>query len=107
MIAVTLAMERKNATRELTSVLISDLCGRYMAEPDVERGFEVLLKSLPELILDTPTATDILGSFIARAVADDCIPPKFVNMYKVIFFLNDYSRYIRKLSVRSADVEGD
>jgi len=81
-IAITLAMERKNGIRELTSVLLSDLYGRYLSEPDMERGFELLLKSLPELILDTPTAPDILGSFLARAVADDCIPPKFVNVYK-------------------------
>jgi len=76
-------MERKNAVRELTSVLISDLSVRFIAEPEIERAFEILLKSLPDLILDTPAAPDVLGSFIARAVADDCIPPKFVNQYKV------------------------
>ncbi|KAI1305959.1 Programmed cell death protein 4 [Halotydeus destructor] len=81
-IAVTLAMERKNAHRELTSVLISDMYNRTLVEEEMERGFDVLLKSLPDLVLDTPTATDVLGSFIARAVADDCIPPKFVNRYK-------------------------
>jgi len=29
--------------------------------------------------LDTPEAPTILGNFIARAVADDCIPPKYVT----------------------------
>jgi len=81
-VAVSLAMERKNSQREATSVLISDLYSRVLSEPDIERGFDVLLKSLPDLVLDTPTAADVLGNFIARAVADDCIPPKFVNRYK-------------------------
>lgn len=42
-------------------------------------AFESLLTNLPDLILDTPDAATILGNFIARAVADDCLPPKFVQ----------------------------
>lgn len=81
-IAVSLAMERKASHREMTSVLISDLYGRILCEEDIERGFDVLLNSLPDLVLDTPNASTVLGNFIARAVADDCIPPKFVQQYK-------------------------
>ncbi|CAG2104496.1 unnamed protein product, partial [Medioppia subpectinata] len=81
-IAVTLAMERKASNREMTSVLISDLYGRVLHEEDIERGFDILLNSLPDLVLDTPNASTVLGNFIARAVADDCIPPKFVRRYK-------------------------
>jgi len=80
-IAITLAMERKNSHREMISVLISDFYGRVFSEVDIERGFDLLLKSLPDLVLDTPGAPTILGNFIARAVADDCIPPAFVNKY--------------------------
>lgn len=29
--------------------------------------------------MDTPEAPVLLGSFIARAVADDCLPPKYVT----------------------------
>lgn len=36
------------------------------------------MENLPDLILDTPEAPTILGNFIARAVADDCIPPVYV-----------------------------
>lgn len=42
-------------------------------------GFDILLSNLSDLILDTPEATTLLGNFIARAVADDCIPPKYVT----------------------------
>ena len=80
-IAVSLAMEKKSSHREMISVLISDFYGRVFTEPDIEKGFDILLKSLPELVLDTPGASTILGNFIARAVADDCIPPAFVNRY--------------------------
>jgi programmed cell death protein 4 len=45
-------------------------------------AFEVLLKNLPDLVLDTPDAATVLGNFIARAVADDCLPPKFVQVCK-------------------------
>nr|CAD7416540.1 unnamed protein product [Timema cristinae] len=42
----------------------------------------MLLKNLSDLILDTPDAPTVLGNFIARAIADDCLPPKFVQSYK-------------------------
>jgi programmed cell death protein 4 len=45
-------------------------------------AFEGLLKNLPDLVLDTPDAATVLGNFIARAVADDCLPPKFVQICK-------------------------
>lgn len=45
-------------------------------------AFESLLENLPDLILDTPDAIVVLGNFIARAVADDCLPPKFVMTNK-------------------------
>ena len=34
------------------------------------------------MVLDTPDAPTILGNFMARAIADDCIPPKFILSYK-------------------------
>lgn len=42
----------------------------------------MLIKNLNELVLDTPDAPTILGNFIARSIADDCIPPKFLQSYK-------------------------
>jgi programmed cell death protein 4 len=77
--AVEMALEHKNSHREMTSVLISDLYGRCLISSDYERGFDILLNNLPDLILDTPDAPHLLGNFIARAVADDCMPPKYVH----------------------------
>ena len=42
-------------------------------------GFDALLAQLNDLSLDTPNAAELLGNFIARAVADDCLPPAFVD----------------------------
>lgn len=77
--AIEIALEHKNSHREMTSVLLSDLYGRCLIASDYERGFDMLLNNLPDLILDTPDAPHLLGCFIARAVADDCMPPKYVH----------------------------
>jgi programmed cell death protein 4 len=77
--AIEMAFEHKNSHREMTSVLISDLYGRCLIGSDYEHGFDMLLNNLPDLILDTPEAPHLLGNFLARAVADDCLMPKYVH----------------------------
>lgn len=81
-VLVNLALERKSSHRELASILISDLFGKLMTSEDIQRGFDILLSHLDDLELDTPDASTVLGNFIARAVADDCIPPKYVTNAK-------------------------
>lgn len=77
--AIEMAFEHKNSHREMTSVLLSDLYGRCLIASDYERGFDMLLNNLPDLVLDTPDAAHLLGNFLARAVADDCLMPKYVH----------------------------
>lgn len=74
---VAVALEHKQSQRELTSVLISDLYGRIVTREVICAGFDLLLANLSDIMLDTPDAPHLLGNFIARAVADDCIPPKY------------------------------
>ena len=45
-------------------------------------GFDILLQQLNDLSLDTPNASEVLGNFIARAVADDCLPPSYVQNHQ-------------------------
>jgi len=66
----------------LTSVLISELYLKVISQRDIGKAFDHLLHQLPDLILDTPDAPEILGNFLARSIADDCIPPKFLHSYK-------------------------
>ncbi|XP_013380848.1 programmed cell death protein 4-like [Lingula anatina] len=80
--AVSLALDRKAHHRELTSILISDLYGNILSQDDVAKGFDQLLAGLTDLSLDAPDAPNVIGQFIARAVADDCLPPKYVASYK-------------------------
>lgn len=80
-LAVMLAMDRHNAQRELTSQLVSDLYRSVFSSDDIARGFNELLSSIDDIVLDTPDAHNLLGQFIARSVADDCLPPKFITNY--------------------------
>uniref|UniRef100_A0A4W4FC64 Programmed cell death protein 4 n=1 Tax=Electrophorus electricus TaxID=8005 RepID=A0A4W4FC64_ELEEL len=82
LLAVSLAMEAKASHRELTSRLLSHLCGRVLTHSEVEAAFHKLLQELPDLVLDTPTAPRLVGQFIARAVADHILPTNFVEGYK-------------------------
>lgn len=79
---IEIAMDHKPSHREMTSVLISDLFPHIINEVDISQAFENLLANLNDLILDIPDAPTVLGNFIARAIADDCIPPKFIITMK-------------------------
>lgn len=81
-IAVSISLDRHDPQRELTSQLISDMYGRVVSQDDIAYGFDELLTTLSDLTLDCPNAPMLLGQFIARAVADDCLPPKFISSYK-------------------------
>ncbi|RDD42363.1 Programmed cell death protein 4 [Trichoplax sp. H2] len=77
--AINMAMDRKATERELVSQLISELYGSFISQKAMQRGFRDILNSLDDMILDIPGAAEMAGQFIARAVADDCLPPAFVN----------------------------
>lgn len=81
-LTIEIAMDHKPSHREMTSRLISDLYGRVIKYRDIATAFDLLLKDLPDLILDTPDAPTVLGNFLARAIADDCIPPKIIQILR-------------------------
>ncbi|KAM6972187.1 programmed cell death protein 4b isoform 2-T2 [Aplochiton taeniatus] len=82
MLAVALALEAKVSHRELTSRLLADLCGPVLSHSDVERAFDKLLRELPDLVLDTPAAPQLVGQFIARAVRDQILSKGYIEGYK-------------------------
>uniref|UniRef100_A0A0K8TJP3 Programmed cell death protein 4 n=3 Tax=Lygus hesperus TaxID=30085 RepID=A0A0K8TJP3_LYGHE len=81
-LAVEIALDHKPSHREMTSVLISDMYGTIAKQNDIANAFDSLISNLPDLILDTPDAPTVLGNFLARAIADDCIPPKLITVLK-------------------------
>ncbi|XP_046899956.1 programmed cell death protein 4b isoform X2 [Hypomesus transpacificus] len=82
MLAVSLALEAKASHRELTSRLLADLCGPVLTRGDVEESFDKLLRELPDLVLDTPGAPQLVGQFIARAVMDRILSKSYIEGYK-------------------------
>jgi programmed cell death protein 4 len=79
--AVEAAMDHKPSHREMTSVLLADLYHFTLLEEHYAKGYDRLLKNVDDLAIDTPAAPTILANFIARSIADDCIPPKFLSNY--------------------------
>ncbi|XP_055312032.1 programmed cell death protein 4 [Sitodiplosis mosellana] len=89
--SVQIALDHKDSQREMVSVLISDLYARIVTLRDIAKGYDLLLTNLPDLILDTPEAPTLLGNFIARSVADDCLAPKYVTNPDNVDQLNEYA----------------
>lgn len=79
---VRVGLENNGRERELASTLVSGLCGRkVLDERDMLNGCQMLLDQLDDVKLDAPDAAEALGIFIARFVADDCLPPVFVTAH--------------------------
>jgi len=79
-ICIEIAMDHKASHREMTSQLISEMYYEVAPEKEITKGIENLLMDLDDLVIDIPDAPTVLGNFISRAIADDCIPPKFLTL---------------------------
>lgn len=49
------------------------------------------------MVLDQPAAAELLGNFIARCVADDCLPPKFLTSQQQAENISQYAKYVSRL----------
>ena len=58
-LAINLALDRKASQRELTSIMISDLYGRIITAKDIQTGFDNLLNSIADLVIDSPEAPKV------------------------------------------------
>lgn len=50
-----------------------------VSRQQIEKGFNIVLKSLPDARLDTPRADSYVDGFIKRAVADNILPPTWLT----------------------------
>uniref|UniRef100_A0A1S3YQ08 Programmed cell death protein 4-like n=1 Tax=Nicotiana tabacum TaxID=4097 RepID=A0A1S3YQ08_TOBAC len=75
---VSLAMDRHDKEKEMTSVLLSALYADVISPTQISKGFYMLLESADDLSVDIPDTVNILALFIARAVVDDILPPAFI-----------------------------
>lgn len=72
---ITLAMDRKNREKEMSSVLLSALHSDLFSPEDIVNGFVMLLESAEDTALDILDASNELALFLARAVIDDVLVP--------------------------------
>lgn len=77
--AVSLSLDKGPRERELTSRLLTCLHPTPLADGDMEQGFTLLLDSLEDLVIDIPDAKTMIGSFLARAVVDEVLPPAYLS----------------------------
>jgi len=77
--AISLSLDKGPRERELISRLLTCLHPNPLEDSDVVKGFEILMDSLDDLAIDIPDAKAIVGSFLARAIVDEVLPPAFVS----------------------------
>jgi len=78
---ITLAMGRGDRERELTSNLLSHLRSddALVSIEDCGKGFERLFEVIDDLVIDVPRAKSYLAQFLARAIVDEVLPPRFLQ----------------------------
>jgi programmed cell death protein 4 len=77
--AVSLSCDEGPRERELTSRLLTCIHPSLLSDEDMEAGFDQVLESMDDLEIDIPDAKGMVGSFLARAVVDEVLPPAFVS----------------------------
>eukprot|EP00945_MAST-04E_sp_MAST-4E-sp1_P004212 g4212.t1 len=76
---ITMAMDLKDRGKEAASRLLSFLYGNQVLTTDqIGKGFERLFEVSDDLLIDVPNAERILAAFVARAVVDEILTPKFL-----------------------------
>ncbi|KAL7542139.1 hypothetical protein ACHAXR_011559, partial [Thalassiosira sp. AJA248-18] len=77
--AISLGLDEGPRERELVSRLLACLHPNPLTDEEMEMGFEVLLDSIDDLVIDIPDAKAMVGSFVARAVVDEVLAPAFLS----------------------------
>jgi hypothetical protein len=77
---MSLAIERNNRAREIASRALVALCvSGTLSVEQAAMGFKRLFEIADDLTLDAPFAKEIVARFLARAVADEVLPPAFLT----------------------------
>lgn len=84
--AVLVAMDRTDRERELVSYMIDALSGdpNGLRQAEVEKGFEILLQRVEDLYNDVPLVLQLMSCFLARAVAQESVPPAFLERVNLL-----------------------
>jgi len=77
--AIFIAMEKQAYERELVSRMLSAFYNTILTSSKISQGFHYALDSVEDASLDIPDAKDTLAKFLARAIIDEVLPPKFLR----------------------------
>lgn len=77
--AISLGLDAQPRERELVSRLLACLHPNPLTDGEMELGFGMVLDCIEDLIIDIPDAKAMIGSFLARAVIDEVLPPAFLS----------------------------
>lgn len=95
--AMTSAMDKRERERELASRMISELYGKVLSVDQVGKGFERAFELADDLKLDIPDVHKFVAQFLARAVADEVLPPSFLGDAEVERLGGDIIKQARTL----------
>ena len=73
------SLEKHDEERELISQLLSDIHGTLLTHEELAAAFEIVFDGIEELHKDVPSVDILVGKFIARAIGDDILAPKFTQ----------------------------
>eukprot|EP00730_Choanoeca_flexa_P008782 TRINITY_DN12535_c1_g1_i2.p1 TRINITY_DN12535_c1_g1~~TRINITY_DN12535_c1_g1_i2.p1 ORF type:complete len:440 (+),score=127.14 TRINITY_DN12535_c1_g1_i2:2701-4020(+) len=109
---VDVALDHEAGGREMYSQLLAKLqVDQLIDEPSFEAAYNTLVERVDDLMLDVPDAVDALAKFMARSVADDCLPPAYVNnharMMEVIRIRSRHTSRSEPLASPQTDDNGD
>eukprot|EP00475_Leptophrys_vorax_P037685 TRINITY_DN6528_c0_g1_i1.p1 TRINITY_DN6528_c0_g1~~TRINITY_DN6528_c0_g1_i1.p1 ORF type:complete len:477 (+),score=136.82 TRINITY_DN6528_c0_g1_i1:46-1476(+) len=76
---ISISCDMTERERELASQLISALSGNEIKAVEIRKGFQMLVLSADDLKADIPHIVHLLSCFVARAVADEVLPPAFLS----------------------------
>lgn len=78
--AISMSLDRRNREREMVSQMIAILCeSNFLRSEDIADGFIGLFEQISELKLDCPNAERLVAKFLARAITDECLPPRYLE----------------------------
>lgn len=58
-LAINLALQHKMGHCELTSELLSAMCGKVISMSGMQQGFQLLLDDMPDIVIDVPKAPEV------------------------------------------------
>ena len=81
---ISYALENHAYERELTSQLLCAMVLEKVLENEMPQlCFDLVLENILDIILDSPDAVLLVAKFIARAIADEIVPPSYLKTAKI------------------------